>query len=271
VRARQKLPPKTWTSQQLDVSGRNMQAKCYHLLVKALIQTLLRPFGLRLARLDGQRYGLEVLLTVLKNAGFSPEHVIDVGANHGNWTRASLKFFPDAQYTLLEPQDHLKVHHQDLIMAGSKIKWINAGASDTSGTLPFKIARWDHSSAFVAAEPDCSNTSGVEVISLDDLIIRYKLPIPQLVKIDAEGFDLKVLLGAKTLLGNTDVFLVEVSVFCPYENNVAAVMQFMTERGYRLIDITDMNRSRKYNVLWLMELAFLREKSALLSSATSYD
>jgi hypothetical protein len=80
-----------------------------------------------------------------------------------------------------------------------------------------------------------------------------------------------VLLGAKTLLGNTDVFLVEVSVFCPYENNVAAVMQFMTERGYRLIDITDMNRSRKYNVLWLMELAFLREKSALLSSATSYD
>ena len=33
--------------------------------------------------------------------------------------------------------------------------------------------------------------------------------LPEMVKIDAEGFDLKVLAGASDLLGKTDIFLVE--------------------------------------------------------------
>jgi FkbM family methyltransferase len=243
--------------------------------VKALLQSLLHLFGFRIARLDSigtRQYGIDVLFSVLKESGFSPNHVIDVGANHSAWTRASLRFFPGAQYTLLEPQDQLKVHHQDLIAAGRKIQWVNAGASDKSGTLPFYPCHYrDDSSTFVGAEGNPSNTISVEVISLDDLLVRYKLPVPELVKIDTEGFDLKVLQGAKTLLGKTDVFLLEASVLCPYENSVAAAMQFMTECGYHLIDITDIARSPKHNVLWLLELAFLRNNSLLLSSATSYE
>jgi FkbM family methyltransferase len=243
--------------------------------MKALLQLFLRPFGFRLARLDSvvaRHYGIDVLFSVLKNSGFSPNHVIDIGANHGAWTRASLRFFPGAQYTLLEPQDQLKVHHQDLVAAGYRIQWVNAGASDKSGTLPFYPCPYrDDSSTFVGAEGDSSITTTAEVISLDDLLVRYKLPVPEMVKIDAEGFDLKVLQGAKTLLGKTDVILLEASVLSPYENSVAATMQLMTERGYRLIDITDINRSPKDNMLWLLELAFLRNNSLLFSSATSYE
>jgi hypothetical protein len=54
-------------------------------------------------------------------------------------------------------------------------------------------------------------------------------------------------------------------------SSVAAVVQFMAEHGYRLIDITDINRSPKDNVLWLTELVFLRNGSPLLSAATSYE
>lgn len=242
--------------------------------VKTLIQALLRPFGLRLIRLRSApkaQYGVDVLLPLLKKSGFSPKHIVDVGANHSNWTRMSLQFFPDAEYTLVEPQDHLKEHHQDLLAAGRRIRWVNAGASDKSGMLPFSISHRDDSSTFVGAKENSPNTIAMKVISLDDLLVRYELPMPELVKIDAEGFDLKVLQGATTLLGKTDVILLEAAVFCLYENAIAAAMQFMTERGYRLIDITDINRSPKDNVLWLVELAFLREKSALLRSATSYE
>lgn len=41
--------------------------------------------------------------------------------------------------------------------------------------------------------------------------------------------------------------------------------------GYRLIDITELNRSPKHNVLWLTELAFLRSASPLFGSVTSYE
>lgn len=242
--------------------------------MKTLVQSILRPFGLRLARLKSDEtrdYGADVLFSLLKRGGFSPTHVLDVGANHGNWTRSALKFFPAAQFTLLEPQDHLKVHIQDLVRAGMKISWVNAGASDSTGTLPFHLSHRDDSSTFLAENGNSSQAVPVKVWALDDLLAEYKLPVPELVKIDAEGFDLKVLRGASRLLGKTEVFLVEAAVLCPFENSVAAAIQFMAERGYALMDITEINRSPKDNVLWLTELAFLRRDSKLLAGATSYE
>ena len=86
--------------------------------------------------------GLNFLLLLYSNAsGFAPRHIIDVGANHGNWTRAALNFFPDAHYTLVEPQDELRANVQDLIDQGHKLHWINAGAGDKAGNLMFTIAR----------------------------------------------------------------------------------------------------------------------------------
>ena len=76
--------------------------------------------------------------------GFSPNHIVDVGANHGYWTRTALKYFPDAYYTLIEPQDFLRENVQDLLAReDGKIRWIGAGASDQLGTLPFTISDTD--------------------------------------------------------------------------------------------------------------------------------
>ena len=242
--------------------------------MKTLIQSLLRPFGLRLARLETgatREFGVDVLFSVLRRSDFAPTHILDVGANHGNWTRSALQLFPDAQYILLEPQDRLKMHIQDLLASGRKITWINAGASDKTETLPFHLSHRDDSSTFLEGDAPSAPAIPIKVWALDDLLVEYKLPVPGMVKIDAEGFDLKVLQGAGSLLGKTDVFLVEASVLCPFENSVEAIIQFMAGGGYRLVDITELNRSPKDNVLWLTELAFLRNESQLLSGATSYE
>ena len=80
--------------------------------------------------------------------------------------------------------------------------------------------------------------------------------------------------GASDLLGKTDVFLVE-AVVCAgdrdYENTAAEIVKYMANTGYRLVDITDLNRSPKHNVLWLCELAFLRNANSLFETATSYE
>ena len=243
--------------------------------MKAVIQALLRPFGLRLIRLQNipkPQFGEGVLLSTLKRFGFSPKHILDIGANHGNWTRSAVQFFPEAQYTLVEPQDHLKVHVQDLIAVGVNLRWISAGIADRSGTLPFHVSRRDDSSTFAPHVGSVfSGTALLEVKSIDDLLQTSQLSVPDLVKIDAEGMDLKVLQGATRILGITDVFLVEASVISPIENSALRVMEFMDEKGYRLIDITEMNRSPRDGVLWLTELAFLRKSSRLLDGANSYE
>ena len=244
--------------------------------VKRILQAALAKFGYRLSRVvNTPKDGLSCFFEAIQRAGFAPRHIMDVGANHGAWTRSAIRFFPEAQYTLVEPQDHLKVHIQDLLDRGYKIRWVNAAAGEKPGILPFTIASRDDSSSLVhsgnAALAPVPQQVPMRVITLNDLVASSDAPPPDLIKIDAEGFDLKALAGASNLLGKTDVILAEAMVCGPYENRVLDVMQFMTRAGYRLIDITDLERSPKHGVLWLCELAFLREQARWLDKADSFE
>jgi FkbM family methyltransferase len=249
-------------------------------VIRKLIQSTVGKFGYRLVRKEPvvqapqPSYGLEPFLGLLKRYGFDPEHIIDIGANRGTWTRRAVQFFPTAQYTLIEPQDQLKVYIQDLFERGIKINWINAGVSDVSGTLPFTISYRDDSSTFLSS-PENANAQKilVPVTTLNEIVSSSGGPVPQMVKIDAEGLDLNVLAGASDLFGKTDVFFVEVAIWTnhPYENTITKVVRIMEQAGYHAVDITDINRSPKYGVLWLCELAFLRNGSRLFDSVASYE
>jgi FkbM family methyltransferase len=199
---------------------------------------------------------------------------VDVGANRGIWTRAAFNYFRDPVYTLVEPQDHLRSYSQDLVAQGCKLKWINAGCGDRSGMMPFFVMYRDDASTFVDQHDNpTAQRITVPMMTLNQVVASSGAGMPEMVKIDAEGFDLKVLAGASDLLGKTDIFLVEAVVWGAggYDNSVAEVARFMAEAGYNLIDITELNRSPKYRVLWACELAFLRVESPLWATAPSFD
>lgn len=221
-------------------------------------------------------YGWENFFTLIRRHGFSPRCILDIGANHGNWTRTAFAQFPDASFILVEPQDYLKAHVQDLLAHDAKFRWFGVGASDRPGTLPLTLAPDDVSSNFgMTAEQATAygyKQAMVDVRTVDDIVASTGFPIPDMVKIDAEGCDLKVLRGASELIGKTEIFFVEGAVCAQgVENTVAAVIAKMDDLGYRMIDVTDLNRSPKHGVLWLCELAFMRVGCPLLSKISSYE
>lgn len=241
------------------------------------MQSTLGTFGYRLSRLNSETplaSGLRPFFAAIKQNGFSPSHIVDAGANHGNWTREAVAFFPGADYTLVEPQNHLKQFIQDLIDSGHRIHWVNAGVSDRAEILTFNIHTSDESSTFLEAPRTVNGATQriqVPVKTLNEIVASSGLPVPEMVKIDAEGFDLKALAGASDLLGKTDIFLVEVSIAQrDFENTALAVMERMASAGYRLMDVTHLNRSPKSGILWLCEFVFLRNTSSLLDAVTSY-
>ena len=252
--------------------------------MKQLVQAFLGNLGFHFIRLRSvlPRGHLKLFFSMLQGRGFAPKHIMDVGANHGNWTRTALKYFPDAYYTLIEPQDHLRTHVTDLLTRNSRIRWVGAGASDTSGTLPFTMFCRDDRSSFTPT-PEAAKAAGmrqieVPVTTLDEVVRTGNAPFPNIVKIDAEGFDLKVLAGASELVGKTDIFLLEAAICADlmtsgkiFENTLGNVVQTMAYAGYRILDITELNRSPKHGVLWLCEVAFLRNASRLLNGIDSYD
>jgi FkbM family methyltransferase len=217
-------------------------------------------------------FQLPLLPSALHRHGFSPQHIIDVGANRGEWTRTTLNYFPEAHYTLVEPQDHLKQHVQDLLARGDgKIRWIAAGAGDKPGILPLTVSHRDDSSSFAVSAATAKargwHQIKVPIVTLNDLVRDSNAPFPEMVKIDAEAFDLKVIAGASELLGKTDIFFLETTVRPPsdYQNTLETTVATMSQAGYHVIDITDLNRSPRHDVLFLCELAFLRNASPLLA------
>jgi FkbM family methyltransferase len=208
---------------------------------------------------------LEIFFTNIKEMGFVPQHIIDVGANHGTWTREAIKFFPDSYYTLIEPQSWLESSIRDLLDSNLKISFNPYGAGAKSGSFMFTLADRDDSCSFRFSEEE-ANIAGfqqieIPIITLNEIVKQKKdFPFPDLVKIDAEGLDIEVLEGASELMGKTEIFLVEAAIFQKkFDNDLLKMVEFMKNKGYVLFDITDLNRPFNPQVLWLVELAFVKK------------
>ncbi|ESU20805.1 FkbM family methyltransferase [Flavobacterium cauense R2A-7] len=207
---------------------------------------------------------LETFFLNLKAMGFIPKHIVDVGANHGTWTRETLKYFPDAYYTLLEPQKWLQSSLQDILDTNNKVTFHPVGAGSSSGSFKFTIVDRDDSCSFRYTEEEAKDKGyeqiEIPIVTLNELVGKGNLPTPDIVKIDAEGLDVEVLKGADSLFGKTEIFMVEAGVFNKeFDNSFLNMINFMDEKGYRLFEITDLNRPFQPQVLWLVELVFIKK------------
>jgi FkbM family methyltransferase len=249
-------------------------------IIKRIVLRLIHPIATKLGYTRGTNAPsikvdefnknalLNTLFTNFKTMGFYPKHIVDIGANHGTWTRETLKYFPDAHYTLLEPQHWLKDSVQDILDVNSKVQFHPVGAGANEGSFQFTIVDRDDSCSFRYTEEE-AKAAGFEqieipVVTLNQLLFNNKLPIPDIIKIDAEGLDIEVLKGASNFFGKTEVFMVEAGIVNKlFDNSFLKLINFMDEKGYRLFEITDLNRPFDPPVLWLVELAFIKKNGII--------
>ena len=205
---------------------------------------------------------LENLITIIKNSGFQPTLIIDIGANHGTWSRVWKARFPETSFVLVEPQEWLKPSFVDLL--DDKTVFLPVGAGKENGTVKFTInSERDDSSTFTLSANEAESRGfkqiDVDIKTLNTIIKEFGNRIPEIVKIDAEGIDIDVLEGASDLIGKTEIFLVEASINSSFtQTELSVVVNYMNDKGYRAFEITDINRPFSNNVLWLVEIAFVR-------------
>jgi FkbM family methyltransferase len=207
---------------------------------------------------------LDIFYDTLHSIGFKPQHIIDVGANKGDWTRKAVAKFPNCRFTLLEPQSWLKPCIQDLLDSNANISFNAVGAGKQSGSFKFTVLDRDDSSSFSYTAQEAQEMGfkqiDIPVITINELISQQNLPAPDIIKIDAEGLDIEVLDGASDLFGKTEVFLVEAGVVNKkFANSFQELVNYMDQKGYRLFEITDMNRPFNIKILWLVELVFVKK------------
>jgi FkbM family methyltransferase len=131
--------------------------------------------------------------------------VVDVGANRGDFSELFLRQFPSATVHALEPVQTTFDRLQERLSSKPRMRFHRLAASDKSGTALIRTFESSEKNTLVTDLKDSLriNAIGEEEIKtqrLDEFFGEIKLQQVDLLKIDVEGFEMKVLEGCGSYL-----------------------------------------------------------------------
>lgn len=206
-------------------------------------------------------------LSNLRARGWAPRHVLDIGANQGKWSALCRRVFPDASYTLVEPQIEMKSRLDRFCQGHPESRWLQVGVSDECGRLPFVVYEDQVSSTF-DFDPsrkirDCE-VREIEVTTVDALIESGQCPVPDLLKIDAEGFESRILDSAGLALDNAELVFLEAQLMGDQSDcSFLQLVQKMDRLGFSVYDFSWFGRRIQDQAIALSEIVFARKNGYL--------
>jgi FkbM family methyltransferase len=194
----------------------------------------------------------------IKDLGFKPKVIYDCGAFIGKWAVSVLEVFPEAQLVLIEPNINLHDQiHENVRAIRERITLVSAALSDEigEGTLNVwmnpkhsnKLTALAASSLLNHIQGPPQETIAVELKTLD-MIIDETARVPDLLKIDLQGGELKALLGARKYLNSIEMCMVEFGCLEAYVERTTPkdLMEILYDHGFCLYDVVDL-RYRPYD------------------------
>lgn len=203
-----------------------------------------------------------------RDDGFRPRVVYDIGAHAGCWAQMCQSVYQPTTCCLFEPQNEYLNQARKRQPPGANWVFlpIALGESDHEQTIHLTKNRTASSllpplpNDWLQASITEMGQEQVRVLPLDKLADGEKLPLPDLVKIDVQGFEAKVIAGGASTLRGTQRMVVEVSLKPIYRDQplLTEVLFTLTQSGFRLTDISDACRSWPSDELWQVDLWFKR-------------
>jgi len=215
--------------------------KIRRLFRDALNRILERVAGLRLysVRAHGREDWFDV-----KKSGCRIETVFDVGANIGQSAHKFRSAFPGARIYCFEPVSTLFKELRRSVADDAQVECVKSALGSVQSIG--RIYLTDHATTSSLIEPEFSRGfEDVEIDTIDKFVGARGIQGIDLLKIDAEGYDLEVLKGADRLLSSHAVSFVLVEVgFHPGDDRHVLfddVRALLMARGFHVYGIYDQN------------------------------
>ncbi len=200
--------------------------------------------------------------------GLQPGRIFDVGAYQGDFARLARSLWPRAELVCFEPLDEPRARLQQWAAAQADIRISDCllGAA-TQSAVVFHAAE---TASSVLAEH--INTSLPTILRdmwcLDEWVQQQALPpLPSLLKLDVQGYELNVLKGAETTLQHVDAVLAEVNLLDIHAGAplLAELVVWLQAHGLVAYDLCGQTRRPLDRALWQVDMLFVRENSPLRS------
>ncbi len=230
---------------------------------------------IRQASADEQRSvamgNLSLILTLLRTIGFRPDLIVDVGANRGSWTLEAYRIFPEPRYFLVDADPANAKGLEEVCSALPQCSFsISLLGRESRSNVRFYQMGTGSSVLAEKTEID-RNELLLSMTTLDDLVKASGFE-RGLLKLDVQGYELEVLLGARELLSKAEVVILECSLI-QYNDDAplfAEVVDFMKSRGFLTYDFCGQARRASDGVLFQTDVVFVKEESNLRKPFTDW-
>lgn len=228
-------------------------------MINRIIEASLRKAGWELQKISkASRPTMAQGLKWLAENDIYISTVLDVGASNGGWSKICMDFFPNATYVLFEPQpvhskplDTFSRNCNQTIIPVKKAVGGSTGSTFFDASDPFGGA---------LAENKAENTIKVELTTIDSSISELKTEGPYLLKLDTHGFERSILEGAENTLNHVEILIIEAYNYRITEEALLfwELCAYLSDRGFRPVDIVDTMHRQHDNSLWQMDIFFIR-------------
>lgn len=233
--------------------------------LKKTVNKLLDPVGFQIVptKLSGTRGTMEGALIHVRDFGFKPATVIDVGAAKG--TDSLLDTFPNSHHFMIEALEEFVPKLEAIKERMSNAEYIIGAATSKSGNITINV----HPDLFGSStylEDEDSNVNGVpreiSAYKLEELCKKHNLKAPYLIKVDVQGAELDVLHGAEAILKDTEYVILEAVLFDFFKNgpNFWDFIEYMNKHGFVVYDFFDPLYRPFDGAMSQIDIAFVKDK-----------
>lgn len=174
----------------------------------------------------------------LKNNGYTPDIIIDIGACYGEFTDSMIDIYPNAKYYLFEANNNPDLQKY---LIRSNVEVFNATLYSKEDIVDWYEIKNEGDSLFKELSKDYVNVLPIKKYTN---VLRNMINCSGMknvfIKIACQGSEISILEGAGNILKVTDFILLQTPFFGKYNDNSQSFLEyirFMDDLGFIPYDI----------------------------------
>jgi FkbM family methyltransferase len=188
--------------------------------------------------------------------------IYDVGAYHGDFASLCRRLWAGAEIHCFEPLPHKQDRLKALAASLGHTTVHECALGSSTGIVTLNAC--ETASSVLDEHHQKHPTVHVRQRTIDEFV-NCGGPAPDLLKIDVQGYEHEVLMGAQNCLQGTTAILAELTMMDLHKGAqpLSRTVHWLFERGFTPYDLCGQVRRPLDGAMWTIDLLFVRTESPL--------